>query len=654
MLLIPAISFAQTENIWFKEKRKSNSEIIPDKISISKSDIYSLNIDALKKTLSTASTTKARNRKYPIISFPNGDGKMESFTVREESNFDSELASKYPDIKSYVGEGLENPNSKIYFSVSPLGLSSMRINGEKALFIEPYTKDLSTYVIYERSQKEDLNQFECGVMNSIETQAVKNPITKSADDGKLRTFRLALSCTGEYAAHFGGTKAGALAAMNRTMTRVNAIYERDLGIRMRMINNVDIIYTNPITDPYSDPIRKNDWNAQVQNTLTLVVGDSNYDIGHLFGANVTGGNAGGIGNVCINGSKGSGYTASTVPYGDSFDVDYVAHEMGHQFGANHTFSHSFENYRTNVEPGAGSTIMGYSGIVAGYEIQAQPDIYFHAISIQQITNLIKSKPCGQVTNLINSVPTANAGLDYAIPRNTPFILTGVGTDADNDRLDYTWEQMDAATASETGINSAASGTKTNGPIFRSLPPANLPVRVFPTMGAILQGSYTTAGQDIIVEALPNVTRRLNFRFTVRDGKSNKSDDMSVAVNGAAGPFIVTSQNTPISLFGVNNMTVNWNVAGTTTNGVNCSKVDILWSSDNGLTWTKILSETPNDGTESIKVPNVNTQRGRIMVMGSSHIFFDVNNANITVNETNVDALYCPIRGKNTKCQIFNN
>jgi hypothetical protein len=353
----------------------------------------------------------------------------------------------------------------------------MEIYGDKsAVFIEPYSKDLSTYVVYKKSdKKDDLSKFECTVIDVAQkgvantTNLVARP---NADDAKLRTFRLALSCTGEYTTYFGGTKANALAAMNNTMTRVNGVFEKDFAARMVLIaNNDSVIYTNASTDPYSPLPGMSNWNSQLQSTLTSVIGEANYDIGHLFGASGGGGNAGCIGCVCTNGSKGSGYTspADAIPSGDNFDIDYVAHEMGHQFGGNHTFSMNNEGTGANMEPGSGSTIMGYAGITS-QDIQPHSDAFFHAISIQQITNNIKAKTCPTSTSTGNSIPTANAGLDYTIPKGTPFMLTGSGTDANGDSLTYIWEQMDNASSSQTGASSAASATKATGPTFRSWTP----------------------------------------------------------------------------------------------------------------------------------------------------------------------------------------
>lgn len=642
-MLASGISFAQTDRLWSETSGKSATEIFENKLTINNPKIYSLDINGLKNALAKAPKRLAAGEKSEIIiSFPNSEGKMENFKVRENSNFDPQLAAKYPDIKSYIGEGLGDSGSTVYFSVSPLGLSSMEIYGDKsAVFIEPYSKDLSTYVVYKKSdKKDDLSKFECTVIDVAQkgvantTNLVARP---NADDAKLRTFRLALSCTGEYATYFGGTKANALAAMNNTMTRVNGVFEKDFAARMVLIaNNDSVIYTNASTDPYSPASSLSNWNSQLQSTLTSVIGEANYDVGHLFGASGGGGNAGCIGCVCTNGSKGSGYTspADAIPSGDNFDIDYVAHELGHQFGGNHTFSMNNEGTGANMEPGSGSTIMGYAGITS-QDIQPHSDAFFHAISIQQITNNIKAKTCPTSTSTGNSIPTANAGLDYTIPKGTPFMLTGSGTDANGDSLTYIWEQMDNASSSQTGASSAASATKATGPTFRSWTPQTTPVRYFPRMASVLAGATTTAGSEITVEALSNVARTYNFRFTVRDnragGSGNNSDDAVITVNGTAGPFSVSSQNTATTVTGGTSQTVTWNVAGTTANGVNAANVDILWSTDGGNTWTTLLVGTPNDGTQAVTIPNTSTTTGRIMVKGSNHIFFDVNNANITVN-----------------------
>ncbi len=651
LIAITSFSFAQGGTLWKTTIKKNNSTVFENKSQLSNPKIFELDVTELKRSLLNSPKRSALTGKSnTIISFPNADGKLERYRIFETSNMDPALAAKYPEIKSYVGNGIDNPTSSIYFSTSPLGVQTMAINADKsAVFIEPYTKDLSTYIVYKKSDKvASLSKFECTIIENAKKDLKNNSLLNrpNADDGNLRTFRLAQSVTGEYTAYFGGTKALALAAINNTMTRVNGVFEKDFGVHMNLIANNDvIIYTTASTDPYSASASKANWNQELQTNLTNVIGSANYDIGHLFGGDGGGGNAGCIGCVCKNPTtsvplgKGSGYTSpgDGIPQGDNFDIDYVAHEMGHQFGGNHTFTQSNEGTGAQMEPGSGSTIMGYAGITS-LDVQPHSDPFFHAISIQQVTNNVKTTTCQTTTLTGNAVPTANAGLDYTIPKSTPFMLTGAGTDANGDLLTYDWEQMDNGTTA-----AAPSATKTTGPNFRSYNPSTSTVRYFPKMSSVLTGATTTAGTELTVEALSSVARTLNFRLTVRDnhagGPANNSDDAIVTVNATAGPFTVSSPNTAVSYVGGSSQTITWNVAGTTANGVNTANVDILLSTDGGTTFpVTLLAATPNDGTQAVTIPNTAGTLNRIMVKGTNHIFFDVSNTNFTITAGSSDTV----------------
>ena len=632
------IAFAQTSRpVWKSTVKNTQSTTLENKQSIANPYLFALDAEALQQALANAPqrfASAAASTK--IVSFPTVSGELAQYRVKESSNLDPELAARYPEIKSYIGQGVENPAATIYFSVSPLGVQTMLINPDKsAEFIEPYTTDLSSYVVYRRQDKAaSLTPFECKVIADAPSDLTSSTARPNADDATLRTFRLAASCTGEYAGYFGGTKALALAAINNSMTRVNGVFESDFAARMVLVANNDaVLYTSASTDPYTTS-----YNSQLQSTLTSVIGDANYDVGHLFVLASNNGNAGCIGCICASG-KGSGFTAGSAPLGDTFDIDYLAHEIGHQFGGNHTFSMSNEGTGVNMEPGSGSSIMGYAGITS-QDVQPNSDAYFHAISIQQITNNIKVKTCQTNTPTGNAVPTAIAGLDYTIPKSTPFMLTGSGTDANADVLTYNWEQIDNAASTATGASSAASATRTTGPTFRSYNSSTSPVRCFPRLQSVLTGATTTSGTEILVEALPSVARTMNFRLTVRDNKiggaANNSDDMIVTVNATAGPFAVSTPNTAVSYVGGSTQTITWAVAGTTANNVNCANVDILLSTDGGTTFTVILAATPNDGTEAVVIPNTPGTTNRIMVKGSNHIFFDISNANFTITQGSTD------------------
>ncbi|WP_460220493.1 reprolysin-like metallopeptidase [Psychroserpens sp. MEBiC05023] len=633
LLLITLIStnfvLAQKTSFWSKQTNRSNIAVKASKQNLPKTQTFTLNINGLKQALTKAPNRKVLNNGSSgvILSFPNDQGKLERFRIAEAPVLSPDLQERYPEIRSYVGQGIDDPSATIRFSISPLGFQSMRLSATlPATFIEAYSQDLTLYSAYKRADRIDYSDdFECNVTDKMNKNMDTGMQMRNADDGILRTYRLAVSTTGEYTAYHGGTKALALAAINQTMTRVNGIFENDFNVTMVLISNTDdVIYTNANTDPYSN----GSFNGQLQSTLTSVIGESNYDIGHLFARASNNGNAGCIGCVCVNGQKGSAFTSRTDPEGDPFDVDYVAHEIGHQFGGNHTWTfNGNEGTNAQMEPGSGSTIMGYAGITGATDVQSNSDPYFHARSIEQITNYIKTTSCQTNTNTGNAVPTVNAGSNYTIPKGTAFVLEGSASDANSgDVLTYCWEQYDENNASTT----YPSVNATSGVAFRSYSPTTDNKRYFPRLSTIKSGA--TSWQW---EAVPNVARNLNFRLTVRDnragGAANNSDDMVVSVNGTAGPFVVNSPNTNVSWNAGSTQTVTWDVAGTTGNGVNAANVDIFLSTDGGDTYPITLaSGVANDGSHDIVVPNNQGNQNRVMVKGANNIFFDISNSNFTI------------------------
>lgn len=580
-----------------------------------------------------------------IISVPNAKGLMERFSIVEFSNMSDELAAQYPDIKSYAGKGIDEPNSTIRFSVSPLGFDAMILSSvRKTIYINAINSGKRSYIVFDRnnlSVKKD--GFDC-LLETVTSSDIQGKIIsteKNADDGKLRTYRLALCTTGEYATAAlngaGGTdaqkKAIILAILNNNLTRANGIYERDFGVHMNFVTNeTDIIYLNAATDPWG---AKSGWNTKTQQTCDNQIGNANYDIGHLITKAANDGNAGCIGCVCTSGSKGSGYTAHNDVEGDPLVVDYWTHEMGHQFGANHTYTYVNEGSVVQVEPGSGSTIMGYAGITGSTDVQAHSDDYFQAITISQVTDYIKTgngSTCDVVTNTGDNLPTANAGADYTIPKSTPFQLTGTGTDADGgDVLSYCWEQMDDYTA---GSNTFPTASSASGPQFRSYSPNSSVTRVFPKLSSILSGTNSNTW-----EVLSTANRTLSFRFTVRDnqagGGQNNSDDMIVTMSTGTGPFSVTQPNTNVTWGATTSQTITWNVAGTTGSPVNCANVKILLSTDGGNTFPEVLAaSTPNDGSETVTLPDLQSTQCRVKIEAVGNIFFDISNTNFTLASAN--------------------
>jgi len=622
-------------------------------------ETFQLNIDAFKAQLNNAPLrgTASANNVQTIISFPNENGKLEQFKVYEAPLLSPELALQFPNIKTYVGFSIENPGTRVRFSVTPQGVQSMVSSIDKpSTFLVPLNRTGNNqYIAYNKqSRANSVREFECSTPNEVVKSNSENGTTnRDANDQLLRRFRIAISTTGEYTnfwndgnAGNGDAQADALAQVVSTLNRNNEIFEVDMAITFQLVSGINIIFPNAATDPYNGSP-----NAQLQTTLTSVIGEANYDIGHLFMYAGNNGNAGCIGCVCVDGSKGRGFSAHTFldndggPYmSDFFDIDYVPHEIGHQMGANHTFATNNEGAGVNAEPGSGTTIMGYAGITGGNDVQNHSDAYWHYHSIRQILNNLVNRTCWTSTPITNSPPVAEAGSNYTIPRGTAFVLRGSATDPNaGDILTYCWEQIDSGVSTNTtfGPNLAT------GPVWRSRMPSLSPNRYMPIFSRVLAGQLTQTNPTITAnnsswETVSNVARTLNFGLTVRDrseangvGQSPQTsfDTMLVTVNGTAGPFTVTSQNSNVLWNVGTSQTVTWNVAGTDIAPVSTPTVNILLSTNGGLTFPFTLAtNVPNNGSRTITVPVIggDTTQARLIVEGNNNIFYAVNTTNFSI------------------------
>jgi len=651
-LLIASITgYAQQsyKNIWKDVLESTIPKVDKRYINPSESRTISFNMNSLEDFLNNAPTETEvlTNGVIPLeISLPAPDGKTEKFLIMETPVMEPELAQKFPQVKTFGGQGLDDKTATIKLDITPAGFHAMVISVNGTYYIDPvflnkdefyisYTKE----AFYKGREHRD-HSIECSLEkeHSIEEEIAKlvNKGVKYSGE-QLRTYRLALAATGEYTSFHGGTVTAGMSAIVTTVNRVNGVYEREVAIRMVLVaNNNLIVYTNSSTDPYTNN-NGSTMLGQNQTTCDNIIGSANYDIGHVFSTG--GGGIAGLGVVCRFGMKARGVTGSSSPVGDPFDIDYVAHEMGHQFGGNHSFNGSTgscsggnRNASTAYEPGSGSTIMAYAGICSPQDLQPHSDDYFHGVNIDEIVAYSTGtygNSCPVITNTGNNAPTVNAGTGgFTIPINTPFALTGSATDPNNDALTYCWEEFDLGPA---GAPNSPSG---NAPIFRSFNPVNNPTRVFPKLTNLLNNTQTMG------EILPTYSRNLTFRLTARDNKNGGGGigkhQIAFSVTANAGPFVVTAPNTAVSWSGNTTQTISWNVANTNVSPVNVTNVKILLSTDGGVTFSTVLSEnTLNDGSEEVLIPNLPTTTARIKVEAIGNIFFDLSNVNFTIIENQI-------------------
>ncbi|MCL4867929.1 MAG: DUF11 domain-containing protein [Anaerolineae bacterium] len=607
-----------------------------------------INADVLHTILATAPMefTEAAATNPAEISLPMPDGSMARFHFSESPIMEAELEAKYPEIKSYIGRGADNPTLFTRFGWTYKGFHAVIFTDGPTIYIDPYsTGDKLHYISYSRADytkilnepfEQHEPEIEPAIVAEIEAFIANNPEMVIGE--QLRTYRLALATTGEYSIYHSAPNPpnvpDVLSELNVAMNRVNGVYEKDTAIRMVLIaNNNLIIFLDPATDPYNNS-SGSAMLGQNQTTLDNIIGDPNYDIGHVFSTG--GGGVAQLGVPCRTGFKARGVTGLPAPVGDPFYIDYVAHEMGHQYGALHTFNGNAGSCAGNrsasaaFEPGSGTTIMAYAGICGAQNIQANSDDHFHTHSIQEIVAYSTGtfgNSCPVITNTGNTPPTANAGTGgFTIPINTPFILTGSATDPNaGDVLTYNWEQYDLGPA---GHPNSPTGS---APIFRSFSSVSVPFRVFPRMSDIVNNTQT------IGELLPSYTRALNFRLTVRDNNVSPSAGgvhwnlITFQVTDTAGPFVVTNPNTAITWPIGGTAPVTWNVANTNAAPVSCTGVNIGLSTDGGFTYPITLAtNVPNNGSHNVVVPNNPTTQARVRVMCANNIFFDISNTNFTI------------------------
>lgn len=661
LFLSASTSLLQAQNLFFNDVNESNINtsnlmrgLIPEKYRT-----VAANTVQLKSFLWALPDEKSivNKKQAPVLELPMPDGSIAKFNVWESSIMEPGLQSKFSEMKTFAGRGITDPYASIRLDYNPyFGFHAQVLSATSgAYYIDPFAKgNTENYISYFKKDIIKRNPFVCETEESI---AASNTVAAAGPcrGTELFTYRLALACTGEYAAAVCApnppTVAATAAAMLTTVNRVTGVYETEISLRMVLVANNDaLIYLNGSTDPYTNN-NGGTMLGQNQSNVDAVIGDANYDIGHVVS---TGG--GGVAFLrvpCVSGSKAGGVTGLGNPVGDPFDIDYVAHEMGHQWGGNHTFNSSTgscgggnRNSSTAYEVGSGTTIQAYAGICGSDNTQPNSDPFFHTLSFDEISNYISTgngNTCKVATSNGNTLPniTAMNNNGVSIPIGTPFTLSATATDANNDPLTYCWEEWDLGPSTTWNGGNA----NTTSPLFKSRVPKASDSRTFPDIAVILAGypanPPATLG-GLKGETLPTQARALKFRLTVRDNaggvvtggegcQSGFTSTFQINTITTAGPFAINAPNGGESYGGGTTQTITWNTVGTENAPINAANVKISYSTDGGLTYpTVITASTPNDGTEALTIPSGVTTTARIKIEAVGNIFFDISNANFSV------------------------
>ena len=653
---------AQQDNLWTTAKLDPSDLEVQQGLELKKNyRAFELEFGDFKSKLFAKERVSDENQQSEMkVSFPMANGELVSFLLYKNSVMHPNLAKKFPNNRSFAGSAENDPSLKINLSVNILGLHAMIIDrAGKVQYIDPLkVKGQGVNRFYQVYKREDIKPEKQGIncqVEAVELVLNKQGTALKSFDKKLRTYRLAMAVTGEYSQYHleandaldknrEEQKEIIMATIETAITRINYLYEKDLAVHLELVENNDTLIFFNDNNPYTQYNIPNMLN-QNQAICDRLIGTDNYDIGHVMGT-MEGGMAK-YQALCAKLTKAQGASGDgDHPTEDSFYFDMVAHEIGHQFGARHTFNGDDGECAGNrheaksVEPGSGTTIMGYAGSCGrDQNVLLRSDLYFHSVSIEEILGYISDagQSCASLTSLTDNLhsPTADAGTDFTIPKGTAFKLEGEGQDADGDPLSYCWEQID----NEIGRVPPTEKDKI-GTLYRSYPPVESNTRYLPALKELRNGNISTKW-----EVTPAVGRELNFSLTVRDNNDEAGqvaiDHLKVNVSDVAGPFLVTSQNTAGLVLEQNSdQLVRWDVAGTTANGVDASKVNILLSTDGGLNFDTLLkSDTDNDGSETVRIPFYKAGSCYIMVEAVDNYFFALNQQPFSIKENNNSCNY---------------
>lgn len=562
------------------------------------------------------------------LTLPLPDGKEVTFNLQPYDLLPSDLAARYPGILAFKGYDESNPVETGRFDLGPQGFHAMFSHQGRMVFVDPL-RNGDGYAIYYQQDAHSRLEEEADKVIGTQAKALARQVL--VDGNERKRYVIAISAAGEYTQYHGGTVEAGLGAIATLLNRVNEVYQRDVAAEFQLASGNDtIIFTDTATDPFNNDDGDIDANVTVQQNAQTQAGTKlgAFDIGHVV--NTGGGGLAGLGVLCTA-EKSAGMTGSPNPVGDAFFIDYVAHEIGHQFGADHTFNGTTgscgggnREASQAWEPGSGSSIMAYAGICGEENLQANSLPYFHSKSIEQMrAHMARVASCGTSQSLTNNAPQVAAGNDYVIPANTPFVLKGAGADLDQDPLSYTWEQIDLGTESFSVASMVDDGSR---PLFRFVAPTALPERTLPSLPSLLSNTLAKG------EAWPATNRALNFRLTARDGKGGvASDDMKIQVVNTGSAFRLTSPLvTPLGAGA--NQTIGWDVAGTNAAPINCSKVDLSLTRDEGVSWTLLASGQPNSGSASVTIPAGNDGTARLKVACSDNLFFAISPLKLSVTQ----------------------
>lgn len=600
------------------------------------------------------------------LTIPLPTGELKTFRIEETTVAEGEFRETTAQVRTFAGMATDDPTTVVRFEVSfgtframvrsPFGVSYVAPGSDFGFNSGPRAVPYFAFAEEMQAPKRNPRERHCELSDELVRRELRRKLAARSKalaarpkvlppiGDALRVYRLALAANSFYVAAVYDPKLPAspheqaAAAIKATVNRLNGIYGSELGIQFVLIGQEGkIIFADPKKDPYAD-VNSKDSAAIDKNQAVLdnIIGTNNYDIGHLFTTDTAG--LAVPGSVCSTEYKARAVTGIAAPVGDNFDVDYVAHEVGHQLGASHTFNGTRggcsgnRHPETAYEPGSGSTIMAYAGVCEDENLQLHTDPYFHAASLAEIGAYVldgtegSGGSCGSLKPIKNARPVITVGGPYTVPKGTAFVLDARPTLASSsDKLTYVWEELDLGAPGppndENGPNPAVR------PLFRSIRPSDAVLRVLPKLSSVLKPPNTFSG-----EALPMVAADRRFRVTARNNNGAFSfADISVTIDQASGPVTVGTRESRWKRGTCQQIT--WDPAHSNESPVGVKNVRLRLVLDgNANTTLPIADSTPNNGAYCFAIPSnfPLSAHGRVRLDAVPGIFFAVSSSDIEI------------------------
>ena len=446
---------------------------------------------------------------------------------------------------------------------------------------ETQQKDEITRTWIARKESEESSYIQYIHISKESEEQTSTP--RIANTPTLRVYRLAMYITyNAFSRTFKKDIQKVKQFWKDTEAFLNKVYMRDIGVKFELVDDERLITTEPSEEKFKISHNSSYVVGLSTQVINDLIGEENYDIG----ISISYTSSRGIRGLAI---IDGGYRASDKGAAVATPTkDVIAHEIGHLFGARHTFSGSVSDPASEkTEYDRGQSIMSH-----GVERE-----FFSLSSIQRIREKLLQAPYKRGITFASNPPKIDATKikkAYTIPKDTYFQFHIPATDPDSSQLLYMVQQRDVRLGEEVSIAQyAIVKPSEREPVTFS--------RVYSLKtGNEIANSWTPHQQAGtftfwlgVSDALPEQNEDYIVQYDLAETKVTVKEGI---------PFQVTTQTIGKNYKVGDKLSLTWSVDNDI---FKATKVRILLSDDLGKTFKYTLAENiDNNGSYELTLPNL--------------------------------------------------